>query len=194
MPLMNLFEPLFLFLVLLTLGTWLTALVMAVTGRARRAGRILGRWLIGAAIYFAVVIVASAVIRPRGFALGEPQCFDDWCIAVAGSHAAPDGQGLDVTLRVSSRAKQRPMGERGAGVYLIDAQGRRFAPEVRSGDVALDTVIGPGEFFEASRRFHVPADAADLAIVYAHDTGFPIGWFIITEGGWFARPARMQIQ
>lgn len=190
---MNLYEPLFLLLALVTLVTWTTALILAVSGRLRRAGRILRRWSVGAAIYFAVVIVVSAVQTPRDFALGEPQCFDDWCIAVVGRHSAPDARSMDVTLRVSNRAKRVPMGERGAAVYLVDAQGRRFAPDPQGSDTPLDTVIGPGESFDASRRFQVPVDATDLAIVYTHDAGFPIGWLIITEGGWFAKPARMEL-
>jgi hypothetical protein len=24
--------------------------------------------------------------------------------------------------------------------------------------------------------------------VYTHEGGFPIGWFIISEGGWFQKP------
>lgn len=193
MPLMNVYEPLFLLLALVTLVTWTTALVLAVSGRLRRAGRILRRWSIGAAIYFAVVIVVSAVQPRRDFAPGEPQCFDDWCIAVVGRHSSPDAKSVDVVLRVSNRAKRVPMGERGAAVYLVDAQGRRFAPDPQGSDTPLDTVIGPGESFETSRHFRVPVDAANLAIVYAHATGFPIGWLIITEGGWFAKPARMEL-
>ena len=50
---MNPFEPLFLLLALLTLVTWITALSMAMSGHALRAARILRRWAIGAAIYFA---------------------------------------------------------------------------------------------------------------------------------------------
>ena len=190
---MNLFEPLFLLLVLVTLITWVTAVVMAVSGRIRRAGRVLRRWAVGAAIYFAIVIVVSAVQPQRDFALGEAQCFDDWCIAVVGRHSAPDAKSVDVTLRVSSRAKRVPMGERGAAVYLIDAENRRFAPDPQNTDVALDTVVGPGESFETSRHFRVPVDAVNLAIVYTHDAGFPIGWLIISEGGWFAKPARMEL-
>jgi hypothetical protein len=193
MPLMNIYEPLFLLLALVTLLTWATAFILAVSGRARRAGRILRRWAIGAAIYFAVVIVVSAVQPRRDFALGEPQCFDDWCIAVVGRHSASDPRSVDVTLRVSSRAKRVPMGERGAAVYLTDAQYRRFEPDPEASDVPLDTVIGPGESFDTSRHFRVPVDAADLAIVYAHNTGFPIGWLIISEGGWFAKPPRMEL-
>lgn len=193
MPLMNIYEPLFLLLALVTLVTWTTAFILAVSGRLRRAGRILRRWIIGAAIYFAIVIVVSVVQPRRDFAPGEPQCFDDWCIAVVGRHSSPDAKSVDVVLRVSSRAKRVPMGERGAAVYLVDAQGRRFAPDPQGSDTPLGTVIGPGESFETSRHFRVPVDAANLAIVYAHDTGFPIGWLIITEGGWFAQPARMEL-
>jgi len=86
------------------------------------------------------------------------------------------------------------MGERGAGVILVDGQGRQYLPVAQSSDVPLETKIDPGTAFDTTRRFHVPADATNLAIVYTHDTGFPIGWLIITEGGWFAKSPRMLIQ
>ena len=61
MPLMNIFEPLFLLLVLATLVTIVWAVALVVRGRSARAGRLLARWLACALVYFAVVIVVSAV-------------------------------------------------------------------------------------------------------------------------------------
>lgn len=195
MPLMNLFEPLFLLLVLITLLTLITAAVRAVTGPPGRALRILRRLGVGAAVYFAAVIVTSALLPQRTYARGEPQCFDDWCIAVMGSHPAAAGSlDLDVDLQVSSRARRVPMGERGAAVYLLDSAGRRYDPRPQASDVPLDTKIDPGQAFTATRRFAVPADATGLNLVFGHDGGFPIGWFIITEGGWFQKPTLMRME
>lgn len=50
-----------------------------------RAGRVLRRLGIGAAVYFAVVIVVSAVNPRRVYRVGDTQCFDDWCIQVVGA-------------------------------------------------------------------------------------------------------------
>jgi hypothetical protein len=190
MPLMNLFEPLFLILVLVTLATVLTAVVCAVRGQIGRAGRILRRLLIGAAVYFAVVIAVSIVSPRRVYAVSDPQCFDDWCITVVAAQwtEAPPAGRYEVTLRLSSRAQRVPMGEKGTVVYLTDAAGRRYDPLPDATDVPLDTILQPGQSVNATRRFDVPRDAANLGLVYTHEGGFPIGWLIITEGGWFQKP------
>jgi len=189
MPLMNIFEPLFLLLVLVTLGTALTAATFAVTGRFARAGRIVKRLAIGAAVYFAVVMVDSFVSPRKVYAVGTPQCFDDWCITVeSGGRLNSPEDTYEVSLRLSNRARGRAMGEKGTVAYLTDAQGRRFDPLPDPAAVPFDTRLEPGESVVVTRRFHVPPDATGLGLVYTHEGGFPIGWFIISEGGWFAHP------
>jgi|SRR5579871_50451 len=189
MPMMNLFEPLFLLLALTTVITVLTAVVYALTGRFGRAGRILKRLLIGAAVCFSVVIIVSAVQARRIYQVGDPQCFDDWCITVMSGHwiEPPPSQTFEVVLRLSSRAKRVPMGEKGTVVYVTDRERRRFDPRPGAA-VPLDAMLQPGESIDAVRRFDIPRDAAGLGLVFTHEGGFPIGWLIITEGGWFAKP------
>ncbi len=80
------------------------------------------------------------------------------------------------------------MGEKGTVVYLTDANGRRYDPLAEGADVAFDTLIPPGESLSAVRRFDVPRTATGLGLVYTHEGGFPIGWLIISEGGWFQAP------
>jgi hypothetical protein len=190
MPLMNLFEPLFLLLALVTVITLVTATAFGVGGRWARAGRILRRLGIGAAVYFAVVIAVSIVSPRRVYRVGDTQCFDDWCIAVVEAHraAAPADAAYEVVLRLSNRAKGVPMGEKGTVVYLTDARGRRFDPLPDPAAVPLDTRLQPGESVIAIRRFDVPRDAQALGLVYTHEGGFPIGWLVISEGGWFQQP------
>ena len=190
MPLMNIFEPLFLFLVLATVITLVTAAVLAARGAFARAGRIMRRLGIGAAVYFAVVIAVSAVSPRRVYHLGDTQCFDDWCIAVVQTQhvgATPD-TGYDVSLRLSNRARGTPMGEKGTVVYLTDAQGRRYDPLPDSAAIPLDTKLQPGESVVIRRRFDVQPDARELGLIYTHEGGFPIQWLIISEGGWFQQP------
>jgi hypothetical protein len=190
MPLMNVFEPLFLLLLLVTVVALSTAAVWAVRGRFGRASRILRRLGIGAALYFAVVIAISIVSPRRVYHPGENQCFDDWCIAVADAQRTETPQAIryEVRLRLSNRAKRVPMGERGTVVYLVDRQGRRYAPLPDPSAVDLATVLRPGESIEATRRFDVARDAQDVGLIYTHEGGFPIGWLIISEGGWFQQP------
>lgn len=189
MPLMNLFEPLFLLLALATVITLVTAAIRAVMGQFVRARRILLRLGIGAAAYFAIVIAVSAASPGRVYQRGDAQCFDDWCITVVSggwTDAAPVR--YEVALRLSNRARRVPMGEKGTVVYLTDANGRRYDPLAEGADVAFDTLIPPGESLSAVRRFDVPRTATGLGLVYTHEGGFPIGWLIISEGGWFQTP------
>jgi hypothetical protein len=190
MPLMNLFEPLFLLLALVTVITLVTAAAFALGGRWTRAGRLLRRLGIGAAVYFAVVIAVSIVSPRRVYHVGDTQCFDDWCIAVVDAHRAVGAADapFEVVLRLSNRARGVPMGEKGTVVYLSDARGRRYDPLPDSAAVPLDTRLQPGESVIANRRFEVPRDAQALGLVYTHEGGFPIGWFVISEGGWFQQP------
>jgi hypothetical protein len=191
---MNLFEPLFLLLALVTLGTLLTAAAFAATGRFARAGRILRRWLIGAAAYFAAVIAVTLVSPRTIHVVGDTQCFDDWCIAVeSGQRLSGPEATYAVSLRLSNRARGRTMGERGTVAYLTDAQNRRYDPLPDPDAVPFDTPIAPGASVVTVRRFHVPPDAASLGFVYTHEGGFPIGWLIIGEGGWFASPPMVRL-
>ena len=159
MPLMNIAEPLFLLLVLVTVITLVSAAVFAIGGKVARAGRILRGLGIGLAAYFAVVIAVSILSPRRVYHLGDTQCFDDWCIAVVDAQRTvkPATTRYEVSLRLSNRARRVPMGEKGTVLYLTDAQGRRYDP--------------------------LPDPSA-----YTHEGGFPIGWFIIGEGGWFQKP------
>jgi hypothetical protein len=187
---MNVFEPLFLVLVAITIGTLISAAVAALRGRRQRGGRILRRVGVGAALYFAVVIVVSIVSKPRLYRVGDPQCFDDWCITVTDSRSRSADAGVDVevSLELLNRARRVPMGEKGTVVYLTDAQGRRFDPLPDPTGVRLDSILQPGESVIATRRFRLPVDARNVGLVYTHQGGFPIGWLIISEGGWFQKP------
>ncbi len=120
---MNIFEPLFLLLVLVTVVTLIATGVLAVGGKFARAGRTLRRLGIGAGVYFAIVIAVSIFNPQRVYRVGDTQCFDDWCIEVAGAQwiGAPAAGRYEVTLRLSNRARRVPMGEKGTVVYLIDA-------------------------------------------------------------------------
>ena len=190
MPLMNLFEPLFVLLVLVTIVTLLAAAIFLVAGKFGRARRLMRRLGLGAGVYF-VIVIAVSILSPRKiYRLGDAQCFDDWCIAVVGARwiESPPVERYEVTLRLSNRARRVPMGEKGTVVYLVDTRGRRSDPWPDASDVRLDTMLQPGESINATRRFDVPRDAPNLGLIYTHQGGFPIGWFIITEGGWFQEP------
>jgi hypothetical protein len=190
MPLMSIFERLFVLLVLATLCTLLTAVAFLVSGKIARAVRIARRVGIGAAVYFAIVIVVSLFVPRREYRVGDTQCFDDWCIAVVEAQRGdrPPNISYDVSLRLSNRARRVPMGEKGTVVYLTDAQGHRYDPLPDAAMVPFDTLLQPRTSVIARRRFEVPHDARDVGLLYTHEGGFPIGWLIIGEGGWFSQP------
>jgi hypothetical protein len=187
MPMMNIFEPLFIALFLATAATLFTAGFAALSGEIPRALRMLRRLGIAAAFYFSVVLIVAFAAVPLVHQIGEPQCFDDWCITVTGAKqvAAGNSQQWTVDLRISSRAKRIQQRERGAAVHLVDAQGRKFFPLAGAADVPLDVQVGPGESADATRRFDLPAGATDVRLVYTNEIGFPIGDFIIGENHLF---------
>jgi hypothetical protein len=187
MPLMTIFEPLFLLCVLIALILLLLAGVAALQGRRDRAVVRLKRLAIASAVYMLVVLAVSAATPRKTYRVGDTQCFDDWCIAVTSARRAP-GNAVAVNLRLSSRAKRVSQSEKGTVVYLRDAAGRRYNPEPDSQSVPLDTRLGPGESVDAPRRFVVRPDAGALGLVYTHEGGFPIGFFIIGENDWIHGP------
>lgn len=182
---MNLFELIFIVLAVTAVATLGAAALSVARGAGAKARRLMVRLMMGSAIYALLLGLGSVLLKPPPFRLGDPRCFDDWCLTVLGGRRAPASPELFVvTLRLSSRARRRPMGEAGTTVYLFDSGGRRYSTIPDPADVAFDTLLQPGESVDTARRFRVPPDARDLVLVYRH-TGFPIGWLIIGEGGWW---------
>jgi hypothetical protein len=181
MPTMTIFEPLFLLLALVTVLTLLTALGYGLFGRFGRAWRVLRGWLIGAAIYMAMVIVVSAFTPKEYRQIGEQKCFDDFCLTVDNVvRDAPDTYIVQLTL--SNRARGTAQFERGTNLYLFDSTGRQYAPI--EAVTPFEQPMQPGESLHGSRKYTVSPEATHLQVAYLHDRGFPIGWFIIGENRW----------
>src|ERR1019366_2496287 len=108
MPLMTIYEPLFLLLALTAIVTLISAAIAGLRGQRTRTLGILRRLTVGAAAYFAIVLFVAFFSVPPVHRVGEPICFDDWCITVADAKRTLAGaaQSWHVTLRVSSRAKR----------------------------------------------------------------------------------------
>lgn len=185
---MTIFEPLFLLLALVTLLSLVGAGIAVLRGRFAAARATLRRIGLGAAIYFGLAILVSLVRPAREYHVGDERCFDDWCFTVTEVQRAPEGprERVEVTLRLSSRARGAPQRERGTVVYLVDAAGRRFDPLPAPDQPPLDVLLQPGESVLTKRRFELPAGAEKIGLVYTLEGGFPIGWFLIGGDGWFA--------
>ena len=187
---MSLADLVFLCGALTAVSSLVMAALWAVTGERARAWTLLRRLGVGVAVYFAVVIGVSLVAPRREFKLGQPQCYDDWCVAVDAADVKPAEQGsvCTVTLRVSSRARGISQREHDMRLYITDHRGRRFDPVSDRSGAPLDALVGPGQSFFVTRRIQLPADAKGLGVVAAHEGGFPIGWFIIGYDTWFRKP------
>jgi hypothetical protein len=188
---MSLFDLLFLAVFAASVIVSLASVWLALRGRFAGAWRLFRRLLIGAGLYMAVLVVVSLLSPRRVLETDAPQCFDDWCITVAGYRRAPATGGAvwSVALRLSSRARRVSQRENNLRVYLTDAGNRRYDPLPDKAAVPFNVLLQPGESVIAERSFLLPADARDVALVAAHEGGFPIGWFIIGYDTWFRKPA-----
>jgi hypothetical protein len=174
--------------------------------RARATALRLGAVL---ALYAAALIGVSFASPGRTVALGEPQCFDEWCIAVTGASRQPAigaiharGEFCLVTLRVSSRSRGRRQRERDVYPYLIDRTGRRIevSPEgqeaLRQEGMAgpgLTSFVDPGGSFEVRLAFDVPREANGLAFVKASRSWFPALLIIGDPASFLHRPTRVPL-
>jgi hypothetical protein len=187
---MTIFDLLFLLLALVAIITLIVAVGSAVSGRLSRSLRIMRRLGIGVAIYLAIVLIVAIASPQKIYKIGDPQCFDDWCITVSKATRSEAGvrSQYDIALEIHSRAKRAPQRERGTVVYLADERKRRFDPLPDATNVPLDVTVQPGESVTASRKFDLPVDARRVDLIYTAEGGFPIGWFIIGENHLFKKP------
>ena len=192
---MMLSDLLFIVLFLVAVATSVAAAWFAVRGQFGRVRRILVRLLAGATAYMLVVIAVSLILPRRVVEVGDPQCFDDWCVSVAGFKRVPEGDRAEykVELRLSSQARRVSQRENHVVLYLTDQRGRRYDPVADESQVPFNTLLGPQESVVASRSFVVPDDAAGVGAVIAHEGGFPIGWFIIGYDTWFRKPPLVKL-
>ncbi len=167
---MTFFDLLFLAAFLASLIALLAAAYASLRGRMPLAFSILRIWLVCAAVYLGAS-VAVAFFRPQKILeVGEPWCFDDWCLTVDNAKRA--GTLYDVNLQISSRAKRVTQRAKDAWIYLRDENDRHYEP--LPSDVPLDIELGPGQSVAAKRTFQVPAQARELGLVTGHG-GPPCG-------------------
>lgn len=166
----------------------------AIAGKLSLVIHRLRRLGIGAAIYMVVILIAGIASPRRVYRVGDNQCFDDWCIEVTrAARERPDS--MVVTLRLSSRARRVPQGEKGTVVYLTDSRQRRYDPAPDPHEVSFSTLLQPGEAVETERRFAVLSDARELGLIYTHEGGFPISFFIGGENGrWIYGPSIVRLE
>jgi hypothetical protein len=195
---MLLVDLVFLALILIGVLSILWSAVLAARGRFERSGRILLRLAAGAAIYMAVVILASAALPRRILEPDAQECFDDYCVGVGSSGGSGfNSRAIDaaranyeIGIRLHSRARRVSQRENNLTVYLEDRTGRRFDPVAGE---SLNVLLGPGESRTVRKEFAPEARTAGAGLVVTHEGGFPIAWFLIGYDAWFRKPAMFRL-
>ncbi|MGB2634162.1 MAG: hypothetical protein WAM58_09515 [Candidatus Acidiferrum sp.] len=187
---MNVFDLLFIVLFFVAAFSFFAAVWFALRHQVRRALGILTRILLGAAVYFTVVVAVSLIGPRRILKVGDRQCFDDMCVSVSGYQRVPEKTGLlyrvDMGLFNSGRGVSQR--ENNLVMYLTDDHGRRYDPVSDNSYDPFNVKLRPQESTVVSRTFLIPENAKGIGAVITHEGGFPIGWFIIDYDTWFRRP------
>jgi hypothetical protein len=192
---MTIFDLLFIALFLTGVGTLAVAGVSALRGRRAAAWSILQKLAFLALAYIAIVYAVTAFSTQPVLRIGEPQCSDDWYIAVESAKRTSRNSiaVYDITLRVFSRARRVAQRELAAkDVYLINSQWQRYDPRPTGSEVPLNTLLQPGESITTSRRFELPVDEHSIGLMLDRKGVLPI-CVIIGECGAFHRAAIVHI-
>jgi len=187
---MTLFDLLFILLFFTTIFSLLTAAWFAVRQQFRRAATILARVLIGAAVYFTIVIAVSLFSSRRVLKPGDRQCFDDMCVSIRAYQREPLQSGVQYKVEVGlfNRGRGVSQRENNLVLYLIDDQNRRYDPVANNSDAPFNVKLRPKESAVVTRSFLIPENVRAISAVITHAGGFPIGWLIIDYDTWFRKP------
>jgi hypothetical protein len=164
----TIFDLLFIALFVAGIGALGVAVVSAFRGQRTRAFEILFKLALCAAAYVGTVYLATALSNRVELRIGEPQCSDDWCIAVDAVKRTPTNAVAiyEVSLRIFSRARRVAQRELIAkDVYLVDARWRRYNPVLTGREIPLNTLLQPGESITTGRRFELPAAIHDIGLM-----------------------------
>jgi hypothetical protein len=199
---MSIFDLLFLLAILASIATMVMVVTAMVQGRRTQALKVLRIYSLCACAYLIAGIAVSFFAPQRVLRMGEPWCFDDWCLTVESSNRLPaetvaaDGAGYKVELLISSRAGRTVQRANGAWIYLIDDRGRRYPPDPYPSAVPLDVLLQPNETAATSRSFHVSSNARSLGLITGHGGSYcgPMAFLIMGASGClFGKPTMVRI-
>jgi hypothetical protein len=179
----TIFDLLFILIFLATVVALATAAFQRIRGQRRNSFRILGVSAASLILYFAICCASTLLTPRRILALHEPQCFDDWCVALDGFAEMHSGSvnNYDATIRIFTQAKRVAQREKNVAFYLEDDAGHRYAPRPDVSPAPSDVLLQPGQSETITRAYQVPANISVAGFVVTHESGFSIGWFIIGE-------------
>jgi hypothetical protein len=180
----TLFDLLFIVLFLMGVAVLVSALVTALRGHAAAALRRLRTLALATLGYMAIVAVTSLVTPRAIVGVGEDQCSDDWCIAVADAKSLSDST-VAVTFQLTSRARRVTQRERYVVAYLQDAAGRRYDAGPAADQPPFDIALAPGASVSTKRVFRVSRSAGGLGVVVTREGDVPFPRCCIVGTGIF---------
>jgi len=173
------------FSVVLAILMLLVAVVLSFGGRRREARKIAGAALGGLAVY-ALLVSAVSLLTPRTVvSIGDSYCFDDWCIGVQKVTATPqDGNVLyKAHVRIFSDADQVTTTARGAVIYLLDENGRRYPLVADPSVPRFDVVLQPRQSVNTFLTFRAAPNARHLFLTGdGPSIGLPALWVSLYLG------------
>jgi hypothetical protein len=180
----TIFDLLFILIFLSTVVAVATAIFQAIRGHWRKSLRVLSVSAVSLAVYFAICCATTLLTPRRVLGINEPQCFDDWCVALENVIEMRDGPNVKhaITVRIFSEAKRATQRENGIAFYMEDDRGHRYPVLSTPSDTPTNVLLQPGESVTLSRGYEIPPGTHLAGFVVTHEGGFPIGWFIIGEG------------
>ena len=102
---MALFDLVFIFLFLASVATLITAALVALRGRRAHALGIVGKLAVAAIGYFLIVSVVGLLAPQRVLRMGDPWCFDDWCLSVESVARIPAPPAVRVSRTAPCQAR-----------------------------------------------------------------------------------------
>ncbi len=181
---MTIFDLLFIATFLFVSVSALAAVILLVWRRNAAAKKMSLVFAVYLSVYFGILIATSILSKQRMVAMGENQCFDEWCLRVvdvAYAAAPKSGNTLAiVTMEVSNRGRARPQSEPQTFVYIVDDRGNTYwqsreaqAEYERSHgrSRALTSMITAGDTISVKQIFELPKNVGHLALIIGHPFG-----------------------
>jgi hypothetical protein len=172
-----------------TIVSLLVSIVLLASGRFRTAAKVfLGTTGVVSA-YLVVVLLVALVSPQKIIKIGDSYCMDIWCIAVEKVTSTPRERDTlyKVDVRIFSDANTVKTSAKGAAVYLVDDQGRRFKMVHDPAVIPFDVPLDPKQSIHTTLTFAVASDAQHLFLPtsYHHigDEGEVPFWVKLYFGG-----------
>jgi hypothetical protein len=174
---MNFAESLFFLLVLLSVLVWAWVLVR---GGRRRTWPIVRAWLIGFALYAALLLATTLSLPIQVLTLKQPQYSGDWSITVTNVQRVPHEttEDFELEFRLANAGTKAIHAETHLTAYLLSDDGTRYDAAGEPSSPPFDAPLKPGQAILTKRLFVLPKNLNRVELVLAKE-GFRIGWFVI---------------